>query len=186
MKILLLILIATQVFSLDLKEGDILLQPLHCRLCNLIEAQTNSEYSHIGIYLGDGEVAEAFISVRRVSLKEFMKKTQKNLKVKVIRPSFSTPNLKELFVKKYEGLSYDNSFLWNNFDLKGEKIYCSELVYKMLEPYSGNTPYPVPMSYNVNREQWYKFFKGNIPDGKIGISPAAFDYFYETVGFLSK
>jgi len=177
MKTLLLTLICIQsLFALDLRPGDILLQPLHCRLCNLIEAQTNSIYSHIGIVINENfDVAEAFIKVRKVSLKDFNTKTQKNQKIKVVRPRFSVANLEKTFDQKYSGLSYDSEFRWNNFDTKGLKIYCSELVFLLLEPFSSQIPHPIPMAYDVNTDLWSKFFKGDIPFGEPGISPAAFD-----------
>ena len=78
--------------SLKLRSGDILLQPLHCWACNLIEAETESEFSHIGVVTkvenGEVFVGEAFTKVREVTLEEFNSKTQKGLKLKVMRPYF--------------------------------------------------------------------------------------------------
>ncbi len=185
--IFLLMLVSQSIFALKLKTGDVLLQPLHCRLCNLIEAQTKSIYSHIGIVINDsGDVAEAFIKVRKVSFQEFDTKTQKNQKIKVVRPKFEVRNIETTFMNKFNGLSYDSDFLWNNYNDKGQKIYCSELVFLLLEPFSTNIPYPVPMAYDVNTELWKKFFKGNIPFDEPGISPAAFDNeeMFEFVGEL--
>ena len=71
MKSIIITLLSIQsLFALDLRPGDILLQPLHCRLCNLIEAQTDSIFSHIGIVINEkSDVAEAFSKVRKVTLK---------------------------------------------------------------------------------------------------------------------
>ncbi len=187
LKLFIPIILCFSAMGLELKAGDILLQPLHCRLCNLIEAETNSIYSHIGIVIDindEVQVAEAFIKVRSVSLDEFMSKTQKRLKVKVVRPKFSTPNIKDLFFKKFNNLSYDSDFLWGNINEKGEMIYCSELIYKLLTPYSYNVPEPAPMRYDVNPTLWDKFFKGNTPRGKLGISPGMFDdeMFFDEIG----
>lgn len=177
MKFIILILIATSsLFALKLKAGDILLQPLHCRLCNLIEAQTDSIYSHIGIVINDdSDVAEAFIKVRKVNLSEFLSKTQKRLKVKVLRPKFLVGNIENEYMNRFDNMSYDSEFLWDNYDDKGERIYCSELVYKLLALYSNDIPEPLPMKYDINTDLWYKFFKGNIPFNKLGISPGMFD-----------
>lgn len=170
------LLISTSLFALKLKAGDILLQPLHCRLCNLIEAQTSSIYSHIGVVINDkSEIAEAFISVRKVTLVEFLSKTQKKQKVKVLRPKFDVVGIENEYLNKYANRSYDSEFLWDNFDEKGERIYCSELVYKLLAIYSTKIPEPLPMKYDVNTDLWFKFFKGNIPFNKLGISPSMFD-----------
>ena len=187
LKLFIPLILSFSAMGLELKTGDILLQPLHCRLCNLIEAETNSIYSHIGIVIDASDeiqVAEAFMKVRSVSLNEFMTKTQKRLKVKVVRPRFSTPNIKKLFFKKFNNLSYDSNFLWANVNEKGEMIYCSELIYKLLITYSYNIPEPAPMRYSVNSELWDKFFKGNTPRGKLGISPGMFDNkeFFDEIG----
>ena len=69
----------------QLKTGDVLLQPLHCWTCSLIEAQENSIYSHIGIYLNaDGEdyVLEAWHEVKLTPLDEYLARTQKGRKRK--------------------------------------------------------------------------------------------------------
>ncbi|MCT4640761.1 MAG: YiiX/YebB-like N1pC/P60 family cysteine hydrolase [Bacteriovoracaceae bacterium] len=189
MKILILsFLICLNSFPLHLKKGDILLQPLHCYLCNLIEGQTNSIYSHIGIVIESNlkgiKVAESFQKVREVSLEEFSEKTQKNQKIKVMRPKFIVSDIKEDFYKNYIGRSYDHLFLWDNFDKSGPKLYCSELVYKLLARFSYSLPQPTAMKYDYRRDLWDKYFKGNTPEGEIGISPAAFDdeSFFDFVG----
>lgn len=177
MKLIILTLIVTSsLFALKLKAGDILLQPLHCRLCNLIEAQTESIYSHIGIVINDkSDVAEAYTKVRKITLTEYLAKTQKRQKVKVLRPKFEVGNIEKDYLVRFDNRSYDSEFLWDNFDEKGERIYCSELVYKLLALYSSDIPEPLPMKYDINTDLWYKFFKGNIPFNKLGISPSMFD-----------
>lgn len=173
-----------------LKVGDILLQPLHCWSCSLIEAQTKSEYSHIGVVIEiQGKqvyVAEAFMKVRKVSLFEFKKKTQKGSSVKILRPSFVDNNLLSLFQRNFEGLSYDNKFRWNNSDELGEQIYCSELLYKLFLLVGMHVPKVNPMKFDINREHWERFFQGDIPDGELGIAPEDFnkDKKYTLIGFL--
>ena len=160
--------------SLKLRSGDILLQPLHCWACNLIEAETESEFSHIGVVtkVVDGVVfvGEAFTKVREVTLDEFNSKTQKGLKLKVMRPYFISDDLSKIFDSKFKDLPYDSGYLWND-----DEIYCSELLYKLFESLNMVTPKALPMTFTHNREYWFKYFKGNIPDGIIGISPRDFD-----------
>ena len=187
--ILALALISSSVCAKHHKKGDILLQPLHCWSCSLIEAQTKSIYSHIGVVIDDSQevlVAEAFITVRKQTLKEFMAKTQKGQKIKVLRPTFVPESILETFVLKYEGLKYDSAFLWDNVKEGKELIYCSELVYKLFDDLNMPVPHIFPMKFDINREYWIKYFKGNVPDGKEGISPAAFDdeSLYEFAGYL--
>src|SRR5690606_9179550 len=88
-----LCLLTSKAKAHTLKNGDVLLQPLHCYLCNLIEAQTNSPYSHIGIVIQSEQkvyVLEAWQTVRLTPLDEFLAKTQKGQKVKVLRHRFLT------------------------------------------------------------------------------------------------
>lgn len=174
-KILIFLLVTTfNAFALELKSGDILLQPLHCWACNLIEAETKSEYSHIGVVtkVKDGVVyvGEAFLKVREIPLEEFNSKTQKGLKLKVMRPYFSSPSLSKNFDTFFKGLPYDSAYLWDD-----NKIYCSELLYKLFRSLNMTTPKALPMTFIENREYWYKYFKGSIPDGVLGIAPGDFD-----------
>jgi len=169
--------------KLILKTGDILLQPLHCWSCNLIEAETESIYSHIGVviktYKDDVFVAEAFGKVKIVSFDEFNKKTQKGLKLKVMRPRFVASDLYEIYLKNFHGLPYDSGFRWDD-----SKIYCSELLNKLFMKAGMLYPIEIPMTFTHNREYWLKFFKGNIPDGELGISPRDYDdeSLYEFIG----
>ena len=177
MKILIFIISAlafgADIKVTDLKVGDILLQPLHCYSCNLIEAQTRSEYSHIGVIVSSSKgqilVAEAFKKVRVVSLKEFNKKTQKGLKLEVLRPHYVSDNLYRDYRENFDGLPYDSMFLWGD-----ESIYCSELVQKLFAKSGMLTPNPKPMSFDTNPEYWDRYFRGETPRGKLGISPEDF------------
>jgi hypothetical protein len=83
----------------------------------------------------------------------------------------------------FDGLQYDPDFIWNNFDESGnEKLYCSEMVTKFL---SGFLRIELPMKrmkFDVNRDEWIKYFQGPPPDGKWGNAPADYeksDLFYE-------
>lgn len=173
--------------SSDLKVGDILLQPLHCWACNLIEAQTQSEFSHIGVvsHISQKEkkvfVAEAFMKVREIEFNEFNKKTQKGLSLKVYRPGYVAIDFRKTFKSTFENLAYDSGFLWDD-----EKIYCSELLYKLFRDSNMKVPEALPMKFDVNREHWEKYFKGHVPEGEIGISPADFDdeSLYEFIGYI--
>lgn len=173
-----------------LKVGDILLQPLYCWSCSLIEAQTKSEYSHIGVVIeikkNDIYVAEAFHKVRKVTLAEYLSKTEKGSAVKILRPYFVSQNLLQIYNKEFDGLNYDRDFRWNNFDSMGEKIYCSELLYKLFKRAGMHFPKSQRMRFDVNREYWLKYFRGNIPDGEVGVSPEDFnkESKYTLIGFL--
>ncbi len=165
-------------FSLDasaIEAGDILLQPLKCWSCSLIEQQENSEFSHVGIYLGQDQVAEAYFDkVKIVSLAEFMKKTDPArfvlVRRLVVQPDEFEAKLR-LEVDKLLGLTYDRWFLWDN-----DKIYCSELVYKVLAPIVELRDLsPKGMLFDVNPEHWDRYFRDQTPRGQLGISPEDFN-----------
>jgi len=134
-------------------------------------------------------VGEAFIKVRAVSLSEYLSKTEKRKKVKVMRPKKTSNRfhiLKKYFISQLEGLPYDREFRLNNSINGIEAIYCSELVYKLLTWTGNTTPDLSIMLFDVNRDYWEKYFRGNVPDGEYGISPSDFDdeNLYEFVGYL--
>lgn len=173
--IFLIFLIPLNIFANSLKVGDLLLQPLHCRLCNLIEGETHSEYSHIGIVLQTSPqifIGEAFKEVRAVSLEEFLKKTEKGLQVKVLRhrSNINLKKLKSIFIQYFQKMPYDRNFLWGN-----DSFYCSEFTWKILKFFTKELPSPKPMTFYYHPEEWEKYFNGPSPVGKRGISPADFD-----------
>ena len=192
MRIILITIISmTYTYAFELQTGDILLQPLHCWTCSLIEAQENTEYSHVGLFLEIDKkayVIEAFGLVHLISLDEFLAKTEKDKMVEVKRFNNINFESKELIEKstQFLGHEYDSQFLWDNHDSYGrEKIYCSELVYKVFEDFYNDLPLK-KMRFDINRDHWIRFFGGNPPDGKWGNSPADFEKYeqIETIGFL--
>lgn len=181
--------------SRALRVGDVLLQPLKCWACSLIEAEEETIYSHIGVVLAvepEIIVGEAFGKVRKLSLAAFNAKTEPGQKLMVIR--FRNDDLSEdiqhaadAFMKNFDedflGAEYDDDFRWNNFDESGrEKFYCSELVSKLFQGFVGIETRVKRMHFQTNRDQWMTFFKGNIPDNEWGNSPGDFersDLFYQ-------
>lgn len=171
---------AGELSPVNLRDGDVLLQPLHCWTCSLIEAQENSIYSHVGVFIIKDNapfVLESWGKVKLTPFDEFMAKTQKDQQVLVRR-------FKELRFKRSDLLerlpdflekNYDSKFLWDNADDKGEMLYCSELVYKFLWPFYGEALPIKIMNYNVHREHWIRYFRGLPPDGKWGNSPGDFE-----------
>ena len=164
-----------------LQVGDIILQPLNCWSCGLIEAQENSEFSHMGIiYKVEGEVlvAEALNKVRVLSLKEFLKRNKKGRKAKVIRiknQKFNTRLMLE-HINELIGHPYDNAFRWDNYVGEKESMYCSEFVYKILVNQNlFKTLSPKRLTFNINPEAWDRYFHGNTPRGELGISPEDFN-----------
>jgi hypothetical protein len=138
------------------------------------------------------KVAEALGSVRTILLKDFNARTEKGQKLSVLRfrnkkdVSFIQNRKKillKIFNKDFSGLKYDHDFLWDNVDeKKNEKLYCSEMVAKLLMQFM-NIELPVKrMKFDKNRKFWIQYFHGNPPDGMWGNAPADFEkskLFYE-------
>lgn len=189
------ILLAFNANAIHLKNGDIILQPTSCYLCSLIESEEKTEYSHMGVLVTDGvhwNVMEAWGTVRLTSLGEFLSRRKKNSKSLVLRAdhlqnqTVRSSDLLIRFISHFEGLHYDSHFLWNNSDDRGEKLYCSELVAKLLNPFLKEGIQTKPMHFEVNREFWIQYFHGTPPDGQPGLSPGDFERspLFHKVGFL--
>lgn len=129
----------------------------------------------MGIYLGDGLVAEAFFDkVKIVSFEKFDEKTDPSRSLLIRRSIKPIREKKEELtaaINMYLGLPYDRWFLWDD-----EKIYCSELVYKVLEHLIDFKDLsPKPMLFDQNPEYWDRYFRGQTPRGMLGISPGDFE-----------
>lgn len=184
---LFLLLLSLNTLAVELKVGDILLQPLDCWSCSLIEDEEQSIYSHMGIVLSVDPVmvADSLGKVRVQRFESFNSITEKGQKLGVLR--FKNSKLVEeiqdryvemvhLFQSEFEGLEYDKAFLWDNFDSQGrQKLYCSEFVAKFLQAFIGMEPIVKRMHFSRNPEIWEKYFKGPAPVGKWGNSPADFE-----------
>lgn len=117
------------------KDGDIIFQTSLSSQSYAIQAATNSRYSHVGIvyvYQGLPHVYEAIGPVKTTPLDQWIKRGENgHFVVKRLKIS-STVMTKEAIEKmrsvgaKYEGRPYDYTFEWSD-----EKIYCSELVWKI-------------------------------------------------------
>lgn len=126
---------APQPDPATLKNGDIVFQTSRSGQSQAIQLATHSAYSHCGIVFfekGKPYVFEASTKVKSSPLARFIKKGEggkcviKRLKA---ADSLLTPdNLKKMKLagKAYDGKPYDSWFGWAD-----DRIYCSELVYKI-------------------------------------------------------
>lgn len=175
----------------ELQSGDILLQELDCYACPYIEAQERTRFAHMGLYLKVEKkdmVLESWGQVRLTTLNDFKARSRSGAKLQVRRLRHIPFSSKQLVqaAAAYLGLSYDEEFLWDNFDDKGEKLYCSELITKVLQA-AGVKRLPLkPMRFDVNPDFWRRYFNGRIPWYEPGNSPADFErsQLFMTVGEL--
>ena len=112
------------------KEGDIIFQTTSGQTGKAIQLATHSKFNHCGVLFLENNkwvVYEAVQPVRKTSLEDFNsrgKGTVRRLRSKTLTKE-EIDKLKTLF-KTYEQKDYDEAFNWSD-----ERIYCSELVYKL-------------------------------------------------------
>lgn len=121
--------------AIKLQDGDIIFHTSTSSQSKAIQAATHSKYSHLGIiYRKDNEiyVFEAVQPVKLTPLQDWIKRGKgrhyvaKRLKDsdKILTPAVIQKMKEE--GQKYLGKSYDLYFEWSD-----ERIYCSELVWKI-------------------------------------------------------
>lgn len=117
-----------------LKDGDVLFQDTGGELGEAIKLATKSKYSHCGMVIKEGnsiQVFEAIGPVQYTPINEWIKHGANNsfkayrLKNSSAISSFQIKSWKSKAVD-YLGKAYDHVFGWSD-----DKIYCSELVWKM-------------------------------------------------------
>jgi uncharacterized protein YycO len=118
-----------------LRDGDIIFQTSISAQSIAIQKATHSKYSHMGIiFFRDGSpyVYEAVKTVRYTPLKKWIARGEDgHYVVKRLRDAdqILIPEAVAKLVqsaKKYEGKPYDLTFEWSD-----DRIYCSELVWKI-------------------------------------------------------
>jgi uncharacterized protein YycO len=166
----------------SIKSGDIVFQSTNSRQCKAVKLATNSKYSHVGIVLKiDGEliVYEAVQPVKMTPLSEWIRHGENgNYAAKRLK------NADEILTKDvlsdmeeiangYLGKNYDIYFEWSD-----EKIYCSELVWKIYKEATGieigglKTLKDFDLSSNLVQSIMEERYGNNIPLNEDVISPA--------------
>lgn len=128
-------------FSDELKEGDLIFQTSRSSQSKAIQLATKSTYSHCGIVFKEGDsfyVLEAVQPVKRTPLAEWIARGEKGeYVVKRLKNAQQTltpevlQKMKEIG-KGFYGKNYDLAFEWTD-----EKIYCSELIWKIYKRSAG-------------------------------------------------
>ena len=205
MIIALLLCLSTSAMALglsDLQGGDVVTLSLNCYECRMIESETESAFSHSGVVVIDEQgrtrIAQSLGRLDHFSLADFTKNITPGTKVSVYRPrEFKNLNAQarallekgmlDVFNEKFKNAPFDSKYLWNNFNSKGvELLYCSEFIAKYLDHFLSQKTVPFPISYKKHYVYWMTYFKGVVPDGELGNSPASFsrDARFEFIGTL--
>jgi len=169
-------------FENKLKSGDIIFQTSKSQQSKAIQLATHSKYSHVGIIYVEGDnilVYEAVQPVKLTPLHEWIKRGKKNhFVVKRLKESdkyLTSGNLLKMksYGEKYLGKDYDIYFEWSN-----DRIYCSELVWKMYKEAIGieigklQTLKEFDLENEIVKEIMTKRYGESIPLDEKVISPA--------------
>ncbi|RAK66012.1 YiiX family permuted papain-like enzyme [Hymenobacter edaphi] len=133
--------LTTLLITLKLHEGDLIFHTSQSAQSRAIQLATHSPYSHCGLLLrqgGEWQVLEAVQPVRLTPLEEWIPRGQDgHFVVKRLRdadqalPYATLRKLKRAGLK-YQGRDYDQFFGWSD-----ERIYCSELLWKVYHEATG-------------------------------------------------
>lgn len=171
----------TKTIKSTFQNGDIIFQTSNSSQSKAIQLATNSPYSHVGIiYENKGKlwVFEAIEPVQLTPLDKWIKRGKKGhyivkrLKNEALLSSNVLKKMKSLG-EKYLGKHYDLYFEWSD-----DKIYCSELVWKIYKEALGielgtlQTLATFDLSNPIVQKKIQERYKGKIPLDEKVISPA--------------
>lgn len=126
---------ATPPLDDALRNGDIIFQTSRSGQSEAIALATGSPWTHVGLLFQEGNgwfVLEAVGPVRTIPLEQWLAQGEGGrYAVKRLRPEHGSVGIEALSAMRrsaeaYLGRPYDNLFLWDE-----ERIYCSELVWKI-------------------------------------------------------
>jgi len=121
--------------EIEFQDGDLIFHTSRSSQSQAIQIATNSKYSHMGIIYKEGEnyiVYEAVQPVKITNLDDWIKRGEKSeYVVKRLKNSekyLSDDGIRKMKIigRKHLNKDYDLRFEWSD-----DKIYCSELVWKI-------------------------------------------------------
>jgi|KBSSwiStaDraftv2_1062776.scaffolds.fasta_scaffold111285_3 integrase len=177
--LVLVLLGRTAAASGQLRDGDIVFQSSRSGQSLAVQLATHSPYSHVGIvFMRDGKpfVYEAVATVRYTPLEEWRKHGDGGrYVVKRLKTPLDAAQVEKLreAASPFEGKPYDLYFEWT-----GERIYCSELVWKMYDQALGvrlgelQKLREFDLGNDVVRAKIRERYGANVPLDEPVISPA--------------
>jgi hypothetical protein len=165
------------------QSGDIIFQTSLSEQSKAIMLATGSPYSHCGIIWREHNqiyVWEAVQPVKKTLLKNWIAQgMNKTFHIKRLRHAQTLLDKEALAkmkvsLKQYEGKPYDAAFAWTN-----DRMYCSELVYKVYEEATGlkigrlQKMKELHVDHTLVRSQLKKRYGNAIPWEMLVLTPAA-------------
>ena len=176
-KILLLVIVASSfVFhsctSQDFKNGDIIFHTSKSSQSKMIQLITESKLTHCGIIFyrnGKPYVFEAVQPVKKTPLEEWINRgVGKKYIVSRVKDPLTKSELNTMFnyAVSLLGKDYDSQFQWSD-----EKMYCSELVYKVMVAGDRFVGYGKKISdYNLKNDIVKKAIKNRYKGNSINLN----------------
>ena len=180
----------------DLKDGDIIFQSSQSGQSLAVQLATKSKYSHVGlIYIIEGKafVYEAVQPVKITPFNEWITHGDGNhyvvKRLKNADKVLTEETLQKMKAdgEKYLNKNYDLYFGWSD-----ERIYCSELVWKMYKEATGielgklQELKEFDLTHPLVKQKLKERYGNNIPYEEKVISPAAIFESEELVLVVSK
>lgn len=169
--------------SQDIHNGDLIFQTSTSSQSKAIQLATGSRYSHCGIIYKEGKhffVFEAVQPVKRTPLDKWIARGKdghyviKRLKNadKILTPA-TLQKMKKVG-DSFTGKNYDLTFEWSD-----DKIYCSELIWKIYQRATGieigklEHLKDFDLTSKIVKDKMKERYGNNIPKEEIVISPKA-------------
>ena len=167
----------------SIQNGDIIFHTSKSAQSKAIQLATHSKYSHVGIIYekgGNYYVYEAVQPVKLTPLNQWINRGDKgHYVIKRLKNAdeILTPDVlrkMKTLGEKYKGKNYDIYFEWSD-----DRIYCSELVWKIYREATGieigqlETLSDFDLSSNAVKEKMKERYGNAIPMDEKVISPAA-------------
>lgn len=123
-------------FASAWETGDIIFHESTSQQSRVIQQVTGSRYSHMGMIVKRGEGTYVLEAAQRVSLTPLQQFIDRGVAghyvVKRLRPEYQPSKSQRAEIQRlaesWMGLEYDRVFGWSD-----EKMYCSELVWKLFK-----------------------------------------------------
>lgn len=166
-----------------MRSGDIIFQTSLSGQSKAIQIATRSTLSHCGLVLKDGDnfyVVEAVQPVQRTSLDKWIARGEGGkyvIKRLVNASQVVTPEIlarMKQIGESYIGKNYDGTFEWSD-----DKMYCSELVWKIYQRATGieigalQKLSDFDLKHEAVKRKLMERYGDKIPANEIVISPAA-------------
>ena len=167
----------------DIRNGDLIFQTSLSGQSKAIQLATKSKYSHCGLIYKDGNqyfVFEAVQPVKRTQLDKWIARGQEGKfvikRLKNADEVITTSALEKMkqIGDSFNGKNYDLTFEWSD-----DKIYCSELIWKIYQRATGieighlQKLSDFDLSNDAVKKKMQERYGDKIPMDEVVISPAA-------------